>query len=270
MDASAAKPTIIVVSSHVADGSVGGRLQAFVLERLGFPVVFAPTVTLPWHPGRGPGTQIVPPMLAFADSLADLARAPWLGEVGGILSGYLADATQANSIAELVVAAREANEALLYLCDPVLADHDGAYRPPSVVAAIRDRLMPRADNATPNRHELALLMGQRPTDNAALVGLARRSGAAEIVVTSAFAEEGQIANLLIRPKDAFSAVHAALPEAPHGTGDFFAALYLAHRLGGDEIAEALDRALNTTLHFVELAQGRDGLPLVAHQAMLFE
>lgn len=270
MDGATAKPTVIIVSSHVADGSVGGRLQAFALERLGFPVVFVPTVILPWHPGIGPSTQIAPPMLSFADLLKDIAKAPWLPSVGGILSGYLADATQAAPIAELVAAGRDANGSLLHLCDPILADAEGPYRAPSVVAAVRNVLLPRADIATPNRHELMLVAGKVATDNAGLVELARRTGASEVVVTSAFAEAGQIANLLVRPRDAFSAVHGAIGSAPNGTGDLFAALYLAFRLDGGEPTEALHHALDIVVRLIELAEGGDALPLTAHQAVLFE
>jgi pyridoxine kinase len=270
MDQPAEKPTIVIISSLVADGSVGGRLQAFALERLGFPVIFVPTVILPWHPGRGPATQIVPPMMSFADCLKDIAQAPWLSRVGGILSGYLADATQAGPIAELVAAARGANNSLVHLCDPILADAEGPYRAPSVVAAVRDTLLPRADIATPNRHELMLVSGKVATDNAGLVELARRTGATEVIVTSAFAGAGQVANLLVRPRDAFSAVHAALPAAPNGTGDLFAALHLASRLEGLEATVAMHRALDIVLRLVELAAGGDALPLVANQSALFE
>ncbi len=262
------KPTIIIISSHVADGAVGGRLQAFALERLGFPVVLVPTIILPWHPGRGPGTQTVPPLTSFTGTLQDLAEAPWFPGVGGILSGYLADAAQAAPIGALVADAREASESLLYLCDPVLGDAAGAYRPLSVIAAIRDVLMPRADIATPNRHELAYLAGRSATDNAGLVEHARRTGAGETVVTSAFAEEGQIANLLVRRNDAFSAVHPALASAPNGTGDLFAALYLGYRVDGADEPGALDHALNIVLHLIELADGGPVLPLVANQAVL--
>ena len=52
------KPTVIVVNSLVARGSVGGRASVFALERLGFPVVFVPTVVLSWHPGHGRATRM--------------------------------------------------------------------------------------------------------------------------------------------------------------------------------------------------------------------
>ena len=89
-------------------------------------------------------------------------------------------------------------------------------------------------------------------------------------MTSAFAEGGQIANLLVRPRDAFSAVHAALPAAPNGTGDLFSALYLASRIDGLEATEAMHRGLDIVLRLVELAESDGALPLVANQAVLLE
>jgi pyridoxine kinase len=51
---------VIVISSHVARGSVGNRAVVFALETLGFPVWAVPTIILPWHPGHGRATRIVP------------------------------------------------------------------------------------------------------------------------------------------------------------------------------------------------------------------
>ncbi len=72
---------VIVISSHVVRGSVGNRAAVFALETLGFPVWAVPTVILPWHPGHGRATRIVPPLDQFKAMMADLERAPWLGEV---------------------------------------------------------------------------------------------------------------------------------------------------------------------------------------------
>ena len=54
------KPSVIVVNSLVARGGVGGRASVFALERLGFPVIFVPTLVLPWHPGHGRATRMEP------------------------------------------------------------------------------------------------------------------------------------------------------------------------------------------------------------------
>jgi len=262
------KPTVLVISSHVARGAVGNRAAVFALERLGFPVVAVPTVTLPWHPGEGRATRIIPPDEAFAKLLGDLAEAPWLGEVGGILSGYLGAAGQAAPIAALVEAVKARNPAALYLCDPVIGDEAGPYVPEPVIAAIREKLIPLADMATPNRHELGVIGGEVLTGNDDLIAASRTTGVPETVVTSAFGKPNQAANLLVAPEGAHLATHAALAAAPHGTGDLFAALYLAHRLDGTAAPEALRLAAGATYRLAELAAGDSALPLAAGQEVL--
>ena len=105
---------VIVISSHVARGSVGNRAAVFALETLGHPVWAVPTVILPWHPGHGPATRIVPEPEEFWAFMQDLQRAPWLGEVAGVVSGYLGDAGQAADVAALVGAVKAKNPDALY------------------------------------------------------------------------------------------------------------------------------------------------------------
>ena len=150
---------VIVISSHVARGSVGNRAAVFALETLGFPVWAVPTVILPWHPGHGRATRIVPPLDQFTALMADLERAPWLGEVGAVLSGYLGEAGQAEAVASLVAAVKARTPDAVYICDPVMGDSGGLYVPEPTAAAMRDRLMPIADIATPNRYELEWMAG---------------------------------------------------------------------------------------------------------------
>ena len=109
---------VVVVSSHVARGSVGNRAAVFALETLGHPVWAVPTVLLPWHPGHGPATRIFPDAEKFTAFMKDLERAPWLGEVAAVLSGYLGDARQAADVAALVRRVKAGNPDALYVCDP--------------------------------------------------------------------------------------------------------------------------------------------------------
>ena len=262
-----AKPAIIVVNSQVARGAVGGRASRFVLERLGFPVWFVPTVTLAWHPGHGPSTRLAPDATGFAALVADLAGAPWLGEVGAVLTGYLGSVEQVAVVAGLVAAAKARNPATLYLCDPIVGDGGRLFVPEALAKAIRDRLLPLADIATPNRFELGWHTGRAATDNDGLIAAARVLAAREVVVTSAFAPAGAIGTLAVTPDGAWLASHRRLDPVPHGTGDLFAALYLAHRLDGRVAAEALQWATGATLRLVEraAATGADELPLAAGQ-----
>lgn len=256
-------PSVIVVNSLVSRGSVGGRASCFVLERLGFPVTFVPTVLLPWHPGHGPGTRIpVDPAL-----LRDVSRAPG-GPVAGCLTGYFGTADQVEAVDALVKGLRSGDGNTLVLCDPIVGDAGRFY----VGEAVRDgvhALARRADIVTPNRFELAFLAGmgfETLADNAALVAAARSLGVPEVVVTSAFAGEGETANLLVTADGALSVVHRAVPRAPNGTGDLLAALYLGRRLAGIAPQAALTDAAGATLRLVEMADGAAELPLAAGQA----
>lgn len=234
---------VIVVSSHVVRGSVGNRAKVFALETLGFPVWAVPTVVLPWHPGHGPATRIVPPPGQFAALMKDLERAPWLGEVAAVLSGYLGDESQAQAVASLVEAVRARNSRAIYVCDPVIGDAEGLYVPEATAVAVRDTLLPLADVATPNRYELAWLTGTEPGDITATVEIAANTGPATMLVTSAPAMiAGSTGNLLVTPSQTLLAEHRIIDQPPKGPGDLTAALFLARRLSG----QAPEKALQAT------------------------
>jgi len=255
---------VIVISSHVARGTVGNRAAVFALEALGLPVWAVPTVILPWHPGHGRATRIVPPAAEFSALLGDLAQAPWLGEVGAVLSGYLGAPEQAAAVARLVGAVRARNRQARYLCDPVIGDAGGLYVPEATAAAIRDLLVPLADIATPNRFELEWLAGERLADNGAVARAALRLGPPTMLVTSAHAlMAGSIGNLLVTAREAVLAEHRAVPDAPHGTGDLISALFLGRLLGGQGEGKALQAATAAVFEVLARAvkRGADELML---------
>lgn len=257
---------VIAVTSHVVRGSVGGRSVVFALERMGFPVWSLPTVVLPWHPGHGRGTRLVDAD-GFARLCADLAASAQVGEAGALLSGYLGEPMQAEAIGRLVVALKARRPSARYLCDPVIGDAGGLFVSEAVAAGMRDRLVPLADIATPNRHELAWLAGRALPDNAALVAAAAALGPAEVLVTSAYAPPGEVGTLLVSGGGAVLATHRQVVGAPKGTGDLFAALYLAHRLDGLAAEDAVERAAASVLRLVEIAAVArlDELPLAEGQ-----
>jgi pyridoxine kinase len=231
---------VIVISSHVARGSVGNRAAVFALETLGFPVWAVPTVILPWHPGHGRATRIVPPLDQFTALLADLERAPWLGEVGAVLSGYLGEAGQADAVASLVAAVKAKNPGAIYICDPVMGDSGGLYVPEVTAVAMRDRLMPIADIATPNRYELEWMAGATLADMRSVISAALHAGPSTMLVTSAPAMmAGGTGNLLLDANQALLAEHRLIDKPPNGLGDLTAAVYLARILSGQPAIKAL-------------------------------
>lgn len=255
---------VIVVSSHVARGSVGNRAAVFALETLGFPVWAVPTVILPWHPGQGPGTRIVPPPEQFAALMRDLESAPWLGEVGAVLSGYLGDAGQAAGVAALVAAVKARNPDALYICDPVIGDARGLYMPLATAQAVRDLLVPMADIATPNRFELEWLTGTSLADNDAMAVAARALGPETVLVTSAQAlMAGSIGNLLVTARQTLLAEHRIVARPPNGTGDLTAALLIARFMNGLPAEKALQTTIAAVFEIIARAvkRGADELML---------
>lgn len=231
---------VIVVSSHVARGSVGNRAAVFALETLGHPVWAVPTVLLPWHPGHGPATRIVPDAGQFSAFMKDLERAPWLGEVAAVLSGYLGDAGQAADVAALVTRVKATNPRALYVCDPVMGDAGGLYVPEATATAMRDLLLPIADIATPNRYELEWVVGAKLEDFRSAIDAARDLGPPRMLVTSAPAMmTGGIGNLLVTPDEALLAEHRQIAGPPNGLGDLTAAVFLARLMAGQPDAKAL-------------------------------
>ncbi|WP_237152857.1 pyridoxal kinase [Oryzibacter oryziterrae] len=262
-----ALPAVIVVSSFVARGSVGAR-AAFALERLGHRVWTLPTVLLPWHPGHGRAHRHNIPDDHFADLAGDLAGARWLKEVGAIMTGYFASPAQVEAAARLVAAVKAANPAALHLCDPVLGDNGSLYVPEPVAIAQRDTLLPIADLATPNRFELGWLTGRTVEDMTSLIEAARVLGPAEVVVTSAPAVmRGKIATALVNARDTLVAENLLVTGATSGSGDLFAALFVARKLAGATAEAALASAAATTFEIIARTAkaGGDELDLAAEQ-----
>ncbi|MEI4481425.1 MULTISPECIES: pyridoxal kinase PdxY [Phyllobacterium] len=262
---------VIVISSHVVRGSVGNRAAVFALETLGHPVWAVPTVILPWHPGHGPAKRIVPPAEQFDDLIADLERAPWLGEITGIMSGYLGNAAQASSVARLVKTIKEKNKKVLYLCDPVIGDEKGLYVPEATAIAIRDELMPLADISTPNRFELAWLAGADLPDNKAVMQAALHAGPATMLVTSAHPMlAGGTGNLLINHTLALLAEHRLVTGPTNGLGDLTSALFLARMLSGIELEQVLQRTTASVFEIMARSakRGADELMLEADASSL--
>lgn len=224
------KKAIIVISSHVARGSVGNRAAVFALETLGFPVWAIPTVTLPWHPGHGASTRITPSDADFQSFLEDIANAPWIDEVGGVLSGYMANEKQAMEVSKLVQKLKIENPDLIYLCDPVIGDEGGLYVAQETAASIRDNLIKLSDVTTPNRFELAWLTDRQipKTVNETAVLANQLSSETVITTSSPSSTEGEIGNLYCKKNKKFLASHQRFIDPPNGPGDLTAALYLGH------------------------------------------
>ncbi|CAN7547824.1 pyridoxal kinase PdxY [Neorhizobium sp. LjRoot104] len=250
---------VLVISSHVVRGSVGNRAAVFALETLGFPVWAMPTVVLPWHPGHGPSTRLTFPESDFDKAIDDLIRAPWLGEVKAVLTGYFGNAAQPRSVARLIRALKEKNPDLLYVCDPVMGDLGGLYIPQPTAEAIRDELIPLATIATPNRYELAWLSGAPLETNNDIMDAAVALGPPRILVTSAVPMmAGSTGNLYLTGKHALLAEHRLIDNPPNGLGDLLGALFLGRILAGMDEEKALQLATASVFEILARTAKRGG------------
>jgi pyridoxine kinase len=243
MTDNASPAEIIAISSHVVRGSVGNRAIVFSLETMGHPVWSMPTVILPWHPGHGASTRIVIPEEQFAAAIDDIIRSPWAANLKAVITGYFGAPGQVEAAAKLVSALKEKNPEVLCLCDPVIGDLKGLYVPEAIAVAIRDKLMPLADIATPNRYELGWLSGAALESNAEIMEAAIALGPRRVLVTSAVPMMiGGIGNLLLTDRHAILAEHRMVGNPPNGLGDLTSALFLSRLLKG----ESEERALQMT------------------------
>lgn len=262
----AAPGAVIVISSHVVRGAVGNRAAVFALETLGHRVWALPTVILPWHPGHGPSTRVIMPDADFRSIIDDLIRAPWIGEVRAVLSGYMGSPAQAAGVARLVAALRERNPDLFYACDPIIGDAGGLYVPVEIATAIRELLMPLATLATPNRFELSWLAGAALETNADLLEAAVDLGPSRVLVTSAIPMmSGGTGNLYLSGRHALLAEHRLIDSPPNGTGDLLSAVFLARLLEGLPEERALQMATASVYEIIARSRKRDADELTLEQ-----
>ncbi len=248
---------VLVISSHVVRGTIGNRAIAFALETLGHPVWALPTVTLPWHPGHGAATRIIPHEDEFSCLCDDLANAPWVSEIAAVITGFMASDKQALTVSRLVGRLKENNPELVYLCDPVFGDfiddhHLASYQKEGrlyvaelTASAIRDHLLPLANITTPNLFELSWLNGQNYCQNQKqMLAHARQLKVENVLVTSVPAlMRNSVGSVLVTEKNAVMAEHKAIANPPNGLGDLTSALFLSHSLNNLGGPKALQQTI---------------------------
>ncbi|MDE2462846.1 MAG: pyridoxal kinase [Alphaproteobacteria bacterium] len=260
---------ILSIQSEVVYGHVGQGAARPALQCLGHEVWAIPSVILSGHAGR----QIVTGEAVRADLMARLldgvVRAGWLARCDAVLSGYLGSADQADVVAAAVRAARAANRHAVYCLDPVFGDEGRAYAKHGVAEAMARLLLPLADIVTPNAFELSSLasMPVRAPDEA--IAAARRL-ARPLVLATSVPDGARIGTLAVTPGQAVYATTPCLDGVPHGAGDLLAALFLAQRLEGADLKDALAGAVGPVYALLcqSLKDGLDEMPLVTARSLL--
>jgi pyridoxine kinase len=210
--------TVISIQSQVAFGHVGNSAAVFPMQMHGIDVTAVPTTLLSNRPGY-PSIR------------------------GRVL-------------------AKVRNPKLAYCCDPVLGDRDrGLFVQADIPPLVRDRLCPLADIITPNHFEFEWLCGAKAATSGQVIAAAQTLmalGPSTVIVTSAELEDtpvGEIETLAIeRAGEGFRAWRVRtpkLPISPSGTGDLFAALFVAARVRGSATSDALGHAVSAIFAVLE-------------------
>jgi pyridoxine kinase len=267
-------PTVLSVQSRVAYGHVGNTASVFPLQRLGIEAWALDTVAFSNHTGHGQWRGSAVAAAVIADLFHGIAALGVLPQIDAVLSGYLGDAATGPVLIDIVEAVRAANPKALFCCDPVIGDVDtGSYVTEGIAEFFRERALALADIVTPNCFELEFLTGARVASLAqaaeAALGL-RAAGPGIVLVTSldaAPAKPDQMTMLAAGPDGAWAVETPRLPITLNGCGDVTAALFLAHLLRGQHLAEALALTAAAIFAVIEETQrqGRYELALVAAQ-----
>jgi len=262
---------VISIQSQVAFGHVGNSAAVFPMQMHGIDVTAVPTTLL----SNRPGYPSIRGRVLDAQLVADLLRG--IEERGAveacdmILSGYLGSPEIGAVVADFVARAKIRNPKLTYCCDPVLGDRDrGLFVPPDIPPLVRERLCPLADIITPNHFEFEWLGGVKAATSSQVIEAAQAlmaRGPSTVIVTSAELADtpgGEIETLAIERsrEDSMQGLKAwrvrtpKLPISPSGTGDLFAALFVAARVRGSHTPDAFGHAVSAIFAVLERTAAR--------------
>ncbi|OJW25780.1 MAG: pyridoxal kinase [Rhodospirillales bacterium 69-11] len=244
---------ILSIQSWVSYGHVGNASAVFPLQRLGAEVWTINTVQFSNHTGYGHWTGQVFTGDAVRALVDGIAARDVLRHCDAVLSGYMGDAAIGEAILHAVERVRQENPAAVYCCDPVIGDvAEGVYVRPGIEDFLRDRALPLADIATPNRFELERLTGRTCRSlaeaKAAAMALAARlrpDGLRCVLLTSLDTDDtpGDHLDMMVCEGGACHLLRTPLlPVAVNGAGDAIAALFLFHRLRTGSAVTAFEEA----------------------------
>ena len=264
-------PTVLSLQSRVAYGHVGNAASVFPLQRLGIEAWALDTVAFSNHTGHGRWRGSAVSAAVIADLFEGIAELGILPHIDAVLSGYLGDAATGPVLLDIVERVRGANPEALFCVDPVIGDVEtGSYVTEGIAEFFRDRALSLADIVTPNQFELEYLTGGRVAslaDAANAAAALRERGPSIALITSLDAEPHRVTMLASGPDGTWAVETPRLPVVLNGCGDVTAALFLAHLLRGQTLADALELTAAAIFAVIEttLRLRRYELALVAAQ-----
>ncbi|XP_076753295.1 pyridoxal kinase [Xylocopa sonorina] len=241
-------PRILSIQSHVVSGYVGNKSATFPLQLLGFEVDVINSVQLSNHTGY----KVIKGQVLNDKDLEDLINGLVqndLDDYTHLLTGYVGSASFLRKVAEVVHTLKRKNPDLIYVCDPVMGDNGKMYVPEALKDIYKKEIVPLADIVIPNQFELELLSDTNTSTMSELQNAIRKVhkvGPQTIAVSST--EIGDKLTTVISTKKDNQLIKIDIPKIPSsftGSGDLFAALFLAHTHLQDNIKTAAEKTVNS-------------------------
>ncbi|HKH94736.1 MAG TPA: bifunctional hydroxymethylpyrimidine kinase/phosphomethylpyrimidine kinase [Gemmatimonadaceae bacterium] len=234
----------IVLTIAGSDSGGGAGIQADLKTFVRFGVFGASVITAVTAQNTlgVRGWERVSPALVRAqiDAVAEDLRP------AAIKSGMLGDAEVVSAVAESVRRHRLSP----YVLDPVMAATSGdpLVTPDAIAATLRE-LFPLATLVTPNLDEVALLIGERPTDVAGMERAARvlveRHGAQAALVKGGHLASEELVDVLYDGVTMRRFSHERIATtSTHGTGCTLSAAIAARLALGDALTVAVEEGLS--------------------------
>ncbi|XP_053979516.1 pyridoxal kinase [Hylaeus volcanicus] len=250
-------PRILSIQSHVVFGYVGNKSATFPLQLLGFEVDAINSVQLSNHTGYKVFKGQILNDKDLEDLMDGLAQND-LDNYTHLLTGYVGSASFLKRIAGVVRALKSKNPHLKYVCDPVMGDNGKMYVPEELNEIYKTEIVPLADIVTPNQFEVELLTGKKISTMSELQNAVKelhKVGPKIIAVSSSEISDtltavfSTIKNNTIFPSATENLLYKIeIPKIPAnftGSGDLFAALFLAHTYLEDSLKDAIQKTMNS-------------------------
>ena len=223
---------IVILSSQVVGGLIGGSIARRVLEQAGHEVLLLPTVVLAHYPGhpRNPGVRAGTTVdgASLQGMVEALGKAGFLEACEAVMIGYLAANEQLDAVQDLIKRAK----APLFMAPAFGDDHCGFFVEQRIAEGLAP-MMGQAAYSSMNRWEWDWFADQgADLPPQALITSWSRT---EAKITNRIIDHGAVSSVDVLKRTTDWLVH--------GLGDLNAALLLRELLAGSGFAEAAQSAV---------------------------
>lgn len=243
---------ILSLQSHVTYGHAGNGCAVFPMQRMGHEVWAINTVEFSNHTQHPQGwTGQAHDAAHLAQIFEGLSKLGILGQIKGIVTGYLGGASHCDVIADIVSEIRRHNPECLYFCDPVMGAPDkGCIVSEGVAELLVSKLLPMADVIVPNQFELTQFTGAAITsveDAQKACAIARQKGPKMVLAKHLHSASDEAFTMMLDTQDATYLAqrpHLEFERQPVGVGDLITAVFAAAHLNGKTPEVAFEHCNN--------------------------